>query len=97
MATFSVTCPHCHALLDIDPEARVIAGSKPVEKPKTTVTLDERMRQLGQDKQVAQAKVDEAMRAEKSGAALREEKFRKLLEGAAKEPATRPIKDIDLD
>jgi hypothetical protein len=41
--------------------------------------------------------MDEAFRAEQAGSQLREEKFKKLLEVAKKEPATKPVKDIDLD
>jgi hypothetical protein len=37
------------------------------------------------------------MRAEKAGASIREEKFRKLLEDVKDEPVTKPIRDLDLD
>lgn len=97
MARFTVTCPHCHALLDVDGETQVIVGSQPAEKPKNTTTIEDRLQALSKEKAEARAKMDEAMRAEKAGAAIREEKFRKLLEGAKNEPVTKPIRDVDLD
>jgi hypothetical protein len=97
MARFTVTCPHCHALLDLDDESQVIVGSKAPEKPKNTASLEDRLQALGQEKADARAKMEEAMRTEKAGAAIREEKFRKLLEEAKDEPVTKPIRDVDLD
>jgi len=64
---------------------------------KNTTTLDDRLKALAQEKNDARAKLDEAMRSEKAGAAIREEKFRKLLEVAKDEPIEKPIRDIDLD
>jgi len=97
MAQFMVTCPHCQALLELDGEKQVVVASKPVEKPKVTTSIEDRLRAMSQEKESARAKMDEAMRAEKAGASIREEKFRKLLEGAKGEPVTKPIRDIDLD
>jgi uncharacterized Zn finger protein (UPF0148 family) len=97
MAHFTVTCPHCQALLEMDGEKQVVVACKIAEKPKSTTSIEDRLRSLAQEKENARSKMDEAMRAEKSGAAIREEKFRKLLEGAKDEPATKPIRDMDLD
>jgi hypothetical protein len=97
MARFTVTCPHCHALLDLDGETQVIVGSRAPVKPKSTTSLEDRLQALGKEKADARAKMEEAMRTEKAGAAIREEKFRKLLEEAKDEPVTKPIRDVDLD
>ena len=97
MARFTVTCPHCHALLELDDEKQVVASSKPAEKPKVATSMEERLAALAAEKEAAAAKMAEAMRAEKAGAELREEKFKKLLEQAGSEPPTKPIRDIDLD
>ncbi len=97
MARFTVTCPHCHALLELDGETQVVVGAKAPEKPKSTATIEDRLQALGKEKADARAKMEEAMRAEKAGASIREEKFRKLLEGAKDEPVTKPIRDVDLD
>lgn len=97
MACFTVTCPHCQAQLDIDGERQVIADSRQPEKPRNTTTLDDRLSALTRERESARSRLDEAFRAERAGAAVREEKFRKLLEGAQGEEPTRPIRDIDLD
>jgi len=97
MPHFTVTCPHCQALLELDGERQVVVASKPVEKPKSTTTIEDRLRAIGQEKENARAKMEEAMRAEKAGASIREEKFRKLLEATKDEPVTKPIRDIDID
>jgi hypothetical protein len=97
MARFTVTCPHCHASLELDAETQVIVGSQAPEKPKSTTTIEDRLQALSREKAEARARMDEAMRAEKAGAAIREEKFRKLLDEAKNEPVTKPIRDVDLD
>jgi hypothetical protein len=97
MASFSVTCPHCHALIDVDGDRQVIVGSKPHEAPKTAASLEGRLQALSDERAAARAKMEEAMRAEKAGASIREEKFKKLLEVAKSEPVTKPVRDMDLD
>lgn len=97
MAAFTVTCPHCQALLEIDGERQVITDSRQPEKPRSTTSLDDRLAALTRERESARSRLDEAMRAERAGAAVREEKFRKLLEGAQGEEPTRPVRDIDLD
>jgi uncharacterized Zn finger protein (UPF0148 family) len=97
MTRFTVTCPHCQALLELDGDTQVIIGSKPQEKPRSTTSLEDRLQALSKEKADAQARMEEAMRVEKAGAAIREEKFRKLLEEAKDQPVTKPIRDVDLD
>ena len=97
MSHFTVTCPHCQALLELDGEQRVVVSSQAAEKPKNTTTIEDRLRALTQERENARAKMDEAMRSEKAGASIREEKFKKLLEVAKNEPVTKPIRDVDLD
>lgn len=97
MARYTVTCPHCHALLELDDESRLIVGSTPAEKPKSTTTLEDRLSALAKEKEDARSKMAEALRAEEAGPALREEKFQKLLDTAKTQPITKPVRDIDLD
>lgn len=97
MARFTVTCPHCGALLEMDGEAQVVAGFTPPVQPRATTSFEDRLSSLVKEKEQAKAKLAEAFRAEKAGAQLREEKFRRLLEGASQEEPTKPLKDIDLD
>jgi len=97
MARFTVTCPHCRALLELDGGKEVVVACTPAAKPRSTTSFDDRLQALSQEKHDAQAKLEEAMRAEKAGAEIREEKFRKLLETASSEPVGKPVRDMDLD
>jgi hypothetical protein len=97
MSRFTVTCPHCQSLLELDADAELVANCTPPAKPKSTTSIEDRLQALEKEKRDARDKMAEAFRAEQSGAALREEKFRKLLETAKDEPVTKPIRDIDLD
>ena len=97
MTTFSVTCPHCQALLEVDGERKVIIGSQAHEAPRTAASLEGRLQALTEEKAAARAKMEEAMRNERAGASIREEKFKKLLDVAKSEPVTKPVRDVDLD
>ena len=97
MSNFSITCPHCKAMLEIDGEKEVIVSSQAPEQPESTASIEDRLQALANEKEAAQARMAEAFRAEKAGAELREEKFRKLLEDSKGEPVEKPIRDIDLD
>jgi uncharacterized Zn finger protein (UPF0148 family) len=97
MPQFTVTCPHCHALLEVDGERQVVVSAKAPEKPRATTSMEDRLQALAKEREAANAKLAEAMRAEKAGAELREEKFKKLLEQAGDGPVEKPIRDIDLD
>ncbi len=97
MSRFTVTCPHCASLLDIDGDAEVVASHTPPAQPRASTTFEDRLSSLVKEKEQAKAKLAEAFRAEKVGAELREEKFRRLLEHAKDVNPSKPIKDIDLD
>lgn len=97
MDRFSVTCPHCKAMLELDGQKGVVVDSVAPEKPKSTTSLEDRLATLAREKREANAKLAEAMRAEAAGAEVREEKFKKLLETAQSEPIEKPIRDMDLD
>lgn len=97
MARFTVTCPHCSSLLEIDSDAGVVASHTPPAASRSATTFEDRLSTLVKEKEQAQAKLAEALRAEKAGAELREEKFRRLLESAKHCEPSKPIKDIDLD
>ncbi len=97
MAKFTVTCPHCQAQLELDGEHEVVVACKVPEKPKSTTTMEDRLAALTQERESAKTRMEEAMRSEQAGSVVREERFKKLLEGAKSEPPTKPIRDIDLD
>lgn len=97
MARFTVTCPHCHAQIEIDDSTQVVASSRPVEKPKSSGSLEDRLEALARERESARDKMAEAFRAEQAGSELREERFKKLLQEAKDSPVEKPVRDIDLD
>ncbi len=97
MSRFTVTCPHCQAQLELDSEKQLVVASKAAEKPKVTTSIEDRLQAMAKEKESARAKMEEAMRAEKAGAELRDEKFKKLLGDVKDAPVEKPLRDIDLD
>jgi len=97
MERFTVTCPHCQAQLELDPEKQLVVASKAASTPKITTSIEDRLQAMAREKESARAKMDEAMRAERAGSELRDEKFRKLLDGVKDAPVEKPVRDIDLD
>jgi hypothetical protein len=94
---FKVTCPHCRAILEIDPEHKVVLGGEAPQPVKEGLSFDERLKKLDDDKKNAQSKFEESVRNEKGKKEILEKKFKELAE-KAKESNDLPMKrDIDLD
>lgn len=95
--TFTICCPHCKALIEIDEENKVVISFEEPKTIKEGITFEERLKQLNEEKKVAQAKFEESLRTEKSKKEILEKKFKELSE-KAKEMKDIPLKkDIDLD
>lgn len=94
---FKVTCPHCKAILEIDPESKVIASSDAPLSQKENLSFEERMKKLQEDKKIAEAKFEESIRTEKSKKEILEKKFKELSEKARESKDLPYKKDIDLD
>ena len=98
--TVSLTCPHCGTTLSVDLEAGVVVDHQVPAAPheKERVDFDARLKQLEADKARAADRMAEAMRKEQSKDRLMADRFRELMDRAAKDPDTdRPIRDIDLE
>jgi hypothetical protein len=98
--TVSITCPHCGCNLSIDLEAGVVVDHQPLATAQDAerVDFDARLKQLETDKARAADRMAEALRKEKSRDRLMADKFRELMDRAAKDgDDSRPIRDIDLD
>ena len=96
--TVSVTCPHCHAVLEVDVEAGVVLTHHAPREEKKAMDLEERLRAMEEAKARAEDRMAEAFRAEKAKERVMEDRFKKLLQSAredGEEPP--PLKDIDLD
>lgn len=96
-ASFKVTCPHCRALLEIDPDHKLVVGGEAPPAQKEGLSFDERMKKLEEEKKNAQSKFEESVRAEKSKKEVLEKKFRELAEKAKDDKGIPMKRDIDLD
>ena len=95
--TFSLTCPCCKAILEVDAEARVVSDYTPPPEDKEAVSFEDRMSSLRQEKEAAEKKFEESMRAEKGKGDVLKKKFDDLFEKAKQEPVGPMTRDIDLD
>jgi Zn-finger nucleic acid-binding protein len=94
---FEVTCPHCAAVLKVDPEEEaVIAHTAPVQ-PKTFNDLEEAARAMKEQDVRKESIFRQSVEAEKNKAGLLEKKFQEALKRAKEAPDTPLIRDIDLD
>jgi hypothetical protein len=95
--SFSVTCPHCKALLKIGSESKVVISFEPPPSEKEDLSFEERLKKLNEEKKTAEAKFEESVRAEKSKKEILEKKFKELSEKAKENKDVPFKKDIDLD
>lgn len=94
---FKITCPHCKAVLEIDPENKVVVSFEEPPVQKEGLSFEERMKKLQEEKKVVEAKFEESVRAEKSKKEILEKKFKELSEKAKESRGIPFKKDIDLD
>jgi hypothetical protein len=93
-----ITCPHCASTLKIDTEAKVVVSHEPPARHTDKVDFDDRLQQLGKEKERAADRMAEAMRREKDKSRLMDDRFHELFDEAKKkDDGKKPIKDIDLD
>lgn len=94
---FTVTCPHCGALLTLDGEAKVVMSHEPPPSQGDKASFEARMKTLEEEKHVAEEKFQESIRAEKSKKEVLEKKFQDLFQKAKEGPVGPMKRDIDLD
>ena len=93
-----IECPHCGSTIHVDKEAEVVVAHEPPVHLHDKANFDERLQQLGRDKERAADRMEEAMRREKDKGRLMEDRFRELFDETKKtDDGSKPIKDIDLD
>jgi hypothetical protein len=98
VSAFDVTCPHCHALLTVSPEARAVVGHKEPLKPKPVGDMDEAVQLLKKDPERRENLFTQSLESEKMKADRLKKSFDDLLRRAKDEPdAPRPVRDMDLD
>lgn len=94
---FTVTCPCCGALVELDAAGRVVVGHTPPPDTTEKTSFEERMNALEEEKRVAEEKFQESIRAEKSKKDVLAKKFEDLFQKAKDAPAGPLKRDIDLD
>ncbi len=94
---FDVTCPHCHAVVKVDPENKaVIAHTAPVA-PKMFADWDAATSAMKEQEGRRESLFRQSVEAEKNKASLLEKKFQEAVKKAKETPDTKPIRDFDLD
>jgi hypothetical protein len=94
----NITCPHCGSTLKIDTGAKVVVSHEPPVHHREKADFDDRLQQLGKEKERAADRMAEAMRREKDKSRLMDDRFHELFDEAKKkDDGKKPIKDIDLD
>ena len=92
------TCPHCTAVLKVDPaEKAVIAHTAPV-KPKTFNDMEEAAKAMREQDTRRESIFRQSVEAQKHASDLLEKKFQEAVKRAKESPDTgKPIRDFDLD
>ena len=95
---FEVACPHCNALLKVDPAVEAVIAHKPPVVPKTFADLEDAARAMKEQDSRKESIFRQSVEAEKHKADLLEKKFQEAVKRAKETPDTgRPIRDFDLD
>ncbi len=97
-AAFDVSCPHCHSLLTISPEAKAVVGHQEPRAPKPVADMDEAVQRLKQDPNRRESLFSQSLETEKTKADRLKKSFDDLLRRTGESPDTsRPVRDLDLD
>lgn len=96
-AVVQVTCPCCGSALVVDGRTGAVAEWKAAEDPRKSAGLKDADRLLQEEKARVEARYQEIVRADKERGSSMERKFKEFLEKSQGEPATRPLRDVDLD
>jgi hypothetical protein len=94
---FEVACPCCGARLTIDPTLGKVLHSRPPDKQTHGRDLDHVAQLLESDAARRDALFRESMAEQKIKPELLERKFEEALKRTSKEPASPPLRDLDLD
>jgi hypothetical protein len=92
-----VTCPCCEARLTVDPVNGAVLESEKAANVRAGVDLKDAQRVLEQETARIHERYDQIVQTEKGRGAVLEKLFKTHIEKSKDEPASRPIRDIDLD
>ena len=95
--TIEVACPCCHSKLKVDPQLAVVLSHEAPPRSAPDVDLDDTARMLREQAEKREAKFQQSIEHEKKKHDVFDRLFEEGLKKAKEEPATKPIRDIDLD
>lgn len=95
---FEIGCPHCKAVLKVDPENRAVISHTAPVVPKMFNDLDSAAKAMHEQDNRRDSLFRQSVEAEKNKASLLEKKFQDAVKRAKETPDTgKPLRDIDLD
>jgi hypothetical protein len=92
-----VTCPCCHAKLNVDTELAVVLSHEAPPKVAPDVDISDSARILQEQARRREDKFLESWQAEKMKEDVLNRKFEEALKKAKDQPADRPLRDYDLE
>ena len=92
-----VTCPCCGSTLTVDARAAAVTEWKEPRDPRKAADLKDAMKVLSEEKARVEARYQEIVKTEKEKGASMDRKFQEFLEKSQGQPATKPLRDVDLD
>jgi hypothetical protein len=96
--TFEVGCPHCNALLKVDPQVHAVISHTPPVRPKTFNDFEEAAQAMKDQESRKESLFQQSVEAERNKADILEKKFQESIRRAKETPDTgRPLRDFDLD
>jgi len=96
-SAFEVVCPCCGARLTIDAGLGKVLHHTPPPKPAKAPDIDHAAQLLEKEKARREALFAQSTEDEKHKSELLQRKFEEALKQRKDEPATPPLRDIDLD
>ena len=95
---FEVACPHCNAVLKVDPATRAVISHTAPVVPKTFADLEAAAKAMKEQDSRRESLFRQSVEAQKNSAELLEKKFQEALKKAKETPDTgKPLRDLDLD
>ncbi len=95
--TITATCPCCGATLSVDPRTGGVGEWKQAQDPRKGADLKDAERLLREEKERVASRYSEIVRSDREKGAAMDRKFQEFLEKSQGQPATKPLRDVDLD
>jgi ribulose kinase len=97
-APFEVGCPHCNAVLKVDPVTKAVIAHTAAVTPKTFADFEAAAKAMKEQDSRRESLFRQSVEAQKNSADLLEKKFQEAVKKAKETPDTgKPLRDFDLD